>query len=135
MTKAKDIVSVFYMKNVKEIFKDFLNALASQDGEAAQAFYHDDATIFFREGSYYGKFQIKMILQNTFSIIKDETFDVKNLNWNFQSDQFATCTFEYNWTGTIQGKQFVTPGRGSLAWVCTDGDWKIILEHFGPMPN
>lgn len=123
------------MKNIQEIFKDYLDALASQNFESAIAFFHDDATVFFREGSYYGMFQIKMILQNTFSMIKDETFEVDKLTWNYQTDSVATCTFEYVWTGTIQGKRFTTPGRGSLTWVCTDGKWKIIIEHFGPMPN
>lgn len=123
------------MNNIQERFKDYLDALASQNFESAIAFFHDEATVFFREGSYYGKFQIKMILKNTFSIIKDETFDVERLTWNFTTDSFATCTFEYIWKGTIQGKRFTTLGRGSLAWVCIDGTWLIILEHFGPMPN
>lgn len=122
-------------KNVKEVFNDYLNALGSQKWEDCLSYFHDDATVFFREGSYYGKFQIKVILQNTFSIIKDETFEVANQKWNYEAETFATCSFEYVWTGTIQGKTFVTPGRGTLAWVLDNGEWKIVVEHFGPMPN
>ena len=62
-------------KNVKEVFNDYLNALGSQKWEDCLSYFHDDATVFFREGSYYGKFQIKVILQNTFSIIKDEKIE------------------------------------------------------------
>ena len=109
--------------------------MASQNYESAIAFFADDATVFFREGSYYGRFQIKMILKNTFSIIKDETFTIQNLDWNYIGESFATCTFEYEWIGTIQGKRFTTPGRGSLAWAKIDDNWQIVLEHFGPMPN
>ena len=123
------------MKNVKEIFKAYLEALASQNFETAIDFFADDATVLFREGSYFGKFQIKMILKNTFSIIKDETFEIQNLTWNYETDNFATCTFEYNWSGIIQGRRFVTPGRGSLAWANINDKWQIVLEHFGPMPN
>lgn len=123
------------MKKIQEVFKEYLQALASQNFESAIAFFHDDATVLFREGSYFGAFQIKMILQNTFSIIKDETFTVDKLNWNYVANDFATCSFEYVWEGTIQGKSFVTPGRGSIAWVLENNTWKIVLEHFGAMPN
>ena len=135
MPKLKEFVSFVVLKNLKKLFKVFFVALPSQNYESAIAFFADDATVFFREGSYYGKFQIKMILKNTFSIIKDETFEIQNLDWNHVEERFATCTFEYNWSGTIQGKRFVTPGRGSLAWANIEGSWRIVLEHFGPMPN
>ena len=123
------------MKNVEETLKKYLQALESQNYESAISFFADNATVLFREGSYYGKFQIKMILKNTFSIIKDETFIVKNLNWNYKNDSFATCTFEFDWSGVIQGRRFVSPGRGSISWANIEGKWLIVLEHFGPMPN
>ena len=61
MTIFKDIVSLVFMKNIKEVFKEYLEALASQKYESAITFFADDATVLFREGSYFGKFQIKMI--------------------------------------------------------------------------
>lgn len=135
LTNLKLIVSLMTMISVEETLKKYLEALALQDYELAIDFFADEATVLFREGSYFGKFQIKMILKNTFSIIKDETFDIRNLTWNFKSKDFATCTFEFDWSGIIQGRRFASPGRGSLSWANINDKWQIVLEHFGPMPN
>ena len=123
------------MENIEDRFKNYLKALEKQSFEEAIDFFADNATVLFREGSYYGKFQIKMILKNTFSIIKDETFEIQNLNWNYKSETFSTCTFEFDWSGIIQGRRFSSPGRGGIAWANIDGKWQIVLEHFGPVPN
>lgn len=125
-----------HMKNkIFDTFNDFLKALDTQDGTVSASFYHPNCTVIFTEGTYRGRDQICGILIKTFSIIKDEKFLVNKLDWNIITDDFATCTFEYNWIGTIQGKRFSTPGRGTLAWVADDGKWFIINEHFSTMPK
>lgn len=122
-------------KTVTQSFDEFIKTLDLQDGEKAAEFYHPNCTVIFTEGTYRGKSQIQMTLTKTFSMIKEEKFLVNKLDWNIIQEEFATCTFEYKWLGTIQGKRFTTPGRGTLAWVYEDGKWMIINEHFSIMPK
>lgn len=121
--------------SVKKIFDDYIQALATQSWEAAEAFFHEEATVIFAEGTYRGKRQIAMAIGKTFSMIRDEHFEVRNLHWTIVKEAFATCTFEYEWSGTINNKRFTNPGRGTLAWVNDNSRWQIINEHFGPMPR
>ncbi len=121
--------------SIEKIFDDYIQALATQSWEAAETFFHEEATVIFAEGTYCGKRQIAMAIGKTFSIIRDEHFKVRNLRWNLKRETFATCTFEYEWSGTINKKRFTNPGRGTLAWVHENGCWQIINEHFGPMPR
>ncbi|NLM17294.1 MAG: nuclear transport factor 2 family protein [Candidatus Riflebacteria bacterium] len=124
------------MTDVEMVFAKYMQTLSDQKPDAATSFFHENATVFFREGSYFGKNQISQILKNTFSIIKDETFTPSKVNWHYKSNDTAACTFQYEWSGRIQGKRFTTLGRGSLTWVKDiNGDWKIITEHFGPTPK
>ncbi len=120
---------------IEKIFNDYIEALATQSWEAAAPFFHERATVIFTEATYYGKSQVSGAIGKTFSLIRDENFKVSNLNWNLVTRDSASATFEYVWSGTIQGKRFTNPGRATIVWVCEDGHWQIINEHFGPMPK
>lgn len=118
-----------------QTLNNYIDALASQSWEAASVFFHENATVVFAEGTYHGKSAIGNAMKKTFSLIKDELFDIHDVRWNLKTDAFATCNFNFKWTGTINGKRFTNPGRGTLVWIKEDGNWLIINEHFGPMPR
>lgn len=120
---------------IEKTFNDYIEALATQNWQAAAPFFHEQATVIFTEATYHGKQQVSGAMCKTFSIIRDESFKVTNLKWNIVTADFASGTFEYVWSGTIQGKLFSSPGRATIAWVCENGHWQIINEHFGPMPK
>jgi len=120
---------------LEKIFYDYIDALATQSWEAAAPFFHQRATVIFTEATYYGKEQVSGAIGKTFSIIRDESFNISNLKWNIITENFASGTFEYVWSGTLQGKRFTNPGRATIVWVLENGSWQIINEHFGPMPK
>lgn len=121
--------------NVEETLKAYESALATQSWDAAAGFFHENATVIFTEGTYRGKSQVGAAIRKTFSLIKDENFVITNLHWNLKSEEFSCCTFEYEWSGTINKNRFTTQGRGTLAWIYEDSRWQIINEHFGLMPR
>lgn len=121
--------------NVETTLSDYIAALDTQSWEAADGFFHENATVIFAEGTYRGKAQIATAIRKTFSMIRDEDFVISNLNWNIRQEQFATCTFDFEWSGTLNNKRFTNPGRGTVAWLNESGRWQIINEHFGPMPR
>lgn len=120
---------------VEETLNEYIAALATQSWDAADGFFHQNTTVIFAEGTYRGKGQVGIAIRKTFSMIKDENFVITNLHWNMKTEQFATCTFDYEWSGTLNNRRFTTPGRGTLVWIFDNGRWQIINEHFGPMPR
>lgn len=121
--------------NVEETLGLYIKALATQSWDAAESFFHQNATVIFAEGTYYGKEQVGNAIHKTFSLIKDEDFSISDLKWTIRTDAFAVCTFVFDWSGTINGKRFTSPGRGTIVWVFAENEWKIINEHFGPLPR
>ncbi|PKL42735.1 MAG: hypothetical protein CVV41_11920 [Candidatus Riflebacteria bacterium HGW-Riflebacteria-1] len=122
-------------QKLDEVLNNYIDALASQSWDAASVFFHEKATVIFAEGTYHGKSSIGAAISKTFSMIKDEFFDIRDIRWNLQTDQFASCTFCFKWEGTLNGNRFTNPGRGTLVWVNENGQWLIINEHFGPIPR
>ena len=122
-------------KTVEKTLENYLLGLSKQSWSAVEEYFHDNCTIHFIEATYQGKKQIGTAIGKTFSMIKDEDFILENIKWNHKSDTFAACTFVYKWTGTIHGRRFTTPGRGTIVWVKEDDRWQIVVEHFGPMPK
>ncbi|NCB39309.1 MAG: nuclear transport factor 2 family protein [Erysipelotrichia bacterium] len=120
---------------VEETLREYESALATQSWDAAEEFFHDNATVVFVEGTYFGKKQVGLAIHKTFSMIKDENFVISGLHWTMKRDNFASCTFQFEWSGTINRKRFTNLGRGTLVWIHEDGRWQIVNEHFGSMPK
>lgn len=123
------------MNTVQDEMKLYEAALSNQTWEAVQDFFHENCTVVFAEATYFGKKQVSGAIQKTFSLIKDESFLLTNINWTITRDDFASCTFHFEWSGTINGKRFTNPGRGTALWVKENDRWQIVNEHFGPMPR
>ena len=118
-----------------ETIKNYEQALANQNWDSVAEYFHNDCVVIFSEATYYGKLQVGMAIDKTFSIIKDESFKLSDIKWIYQSELFATCVFNYTWSGTMNKKTFSSAGRGTLAMVKTDDGWQIITEHLGPLPH
>jgi ketosteroid isomerase-like protein len=123
------------MNTVEETIKLYEAALAKQDWQAVKDFFHDNCTVVFAEATYYGKNQVENAISKTFSLIKDENFVLFNIVWAIVREDFASCTFHFEWSGTINMKRFTKPGRGTIFWVKENGRWQVVTQHFGPMPK
>ncbi|MEW6711802.1 MAG: nuclear transport factor 2 family protein [Candidatus Riflebacteria bacterium] len=123
------------MKTVQETLKLYEIGLSKQSWEAVKDFFHENCTVIFAEATYFGKNQVAGAIQKTFSLIKDESFTLSEINWTIIRESFASCTFNFEWAGTINGKRFVNPGRGTAVWAHENEKWQIVNEHFGPMPR
>ena len=135
LTMDESTDRLLFMKKVQETLMQYEAALGKQSWEAVEEFFHEDCTVVFAEANYYGKKQVGSAIRKTFSLIKDENFALSEIRWTIVRDNFATCTFNFEWAGTINGKRFVNPGRGTAVWIHENNRWQIVNEHFGPVPR
>jgi ketosteroid isomerase-like protein len=102
--------------------KDFSNVAPLIDGEAVY---------WFSDGSYTGTEQIKEAFERTWSIIKEETYTITNLEWISECEHTAVCIYEFHSKGMVAGSNHGFSGRGTnvLRRTTTNDGWKIIHEH------
>ncbi len=120
---------------VENTMNSYLEALSEQKWSAVELFFHEAATVVFAEGTYFGKSQVEQAMGKTFSLIRDENFKVSEINWNFQKESCASCTFAYQWSGTLSGQRFSNKGRGTMLWAKETDRWMIVNKHLGPSPR
>jgi ketosteroid isomerase-like protein len=119
----------------EKLLSDYKNALTTQDWNKVAPLIHQDACFIFSEGTYLGKAAIEAAVTKTFDLIKSEHYLIKNLVWIYVSDLCATCTYEFNWSGLIDGVSEQGSGRGTTVIVNDSEKWVIIHEHLGPSAN
>ena len=119
----------------KSLLKQYEQALSTHKWEVVAPLIDDDACFVFSEGTFEGKFNIGLAIQKTFEIIKDEKYCIKGVRWIHVQDDCALCTYDFFWSGLIDGVLKEGSGRGTSLLVRDSTGWKIKYEHLGPPPQ
>jgi ketosteroid isomerase-like protein len=94
---------------------------------------HSDACVTFSNGTVHkGRQEVRAAFERNFSSIRDEIYTISNVHWVMKSDRAAVYLFDFNWSGTINGKPASGAGRGTSVLIMDDGKWKLLVEHLGP---
>lgn len=107
-------------------------ALTLQSWDALAPFIDDNACFVFSNGTYLGKAHIETAIRATFALIKDEKYRIDNVHWVHVSNDCALCTYQFFWSGTIEGVAAHGSGRGTGLLVKNKAGWTIKHEHLGP---
>jgi ketosteroid isomerase-like protein len=91
-----------------------------------------DATYWFTEGSYHGIEAIRSAIERTFATIRNEVYQIKDLEWVVVSAELAACRYRFSWNGVIDGQPESGSGRGTNVLTKRDGTWKMLHEHLSP---
>lgn len=118
--------------NPEDFVKRYEEALSTQKWQAVEALIHADCVTTFTSGTYRGKEQVEDIFRRNFDLIKNEHYAIGNVHWVVKEADYAVFTFNYNWSGIINGKQAEGGGRGTSVIVSRGGQWQLISEHLGP---
>ena len=89
----------------------------------------EDAAYWFSDGSYRGLAEITGAIERTFQAIRDEVYEITDLEWVVLSAEYAVCRYRFGWTGLIGGQPGSGRGRGTNVVVKRDGGWKMLHEH------
>ncbi|MFI1092272.1 YybH family protein [Streptomyces sp. NPDC020917] len=89
----------------------------------------EDATYWFSDGSHHGLDEIAGAIKRTFDAIRDEEYEIRDLEWVVLADDHAVCRYRFFWTGAVDGRPRSGAGRGTNVLVKRDGAWKMLHEH------
>lgn len=89
----------------------------------------EDAVYWFSDGSYQSLGEIAEAIERTFGAIRDETYEIKDLEWVVLTADHSVCRYRFFWTGVIDGQPRSGEGRGTNVIVKRDGVWKMQHEH------
>lgn len=88
-----------------------------------------DAVYWFTDGSYRGRAAIEEAVSRTFAAIRDEVYEIHDLDWVTVGEESAVCRYRFHWTGLVDGKPASGEGRGTNVLTRRDGRWQILHEH------
>ncbi len=90
----------------------------------------DDAIyLFSNQTAHVGKPAIRNAIQANFEAIEGETYRIQNSRWLASSNDVAACVYEFDWSGTRNGRPVSGHGRGTTVIRRADGRWKVAHEH------
>jgi ketosteroid isomerase-like protein len=87
------------------------------------------AVYWFSDGSHHGREAVLTAIAETFATIRDEIYQISDLEWITYSDQHAVCRYRFAWTGTVDGQVRSGNGRGTNVLTNNAGTWQMLHEH------
>ncbi len=120
----------------EEFVKSYESALGTQDWKVVEPLVSENVTVTFSNGAIHiGKENVQKAFEKNFSIIKNENYTVENIRWLVKDNKYAVYVFEFNWTGSIEGKSASGNGIGTSVLIKEDTKWKLLTEHLGRKPD
>lgn len=89
----------------------------------------EDAVYWFSDGSHRGRAEIAGAIERTFATIRDETYEISDVEWVALTPGHAVCRYRFSWTGVVDGQARSGAGRGTNVLVRRDGGWLVLHEH------
>ncbi|WP_052397095.1 YybH family protein [Streptomyces sp. NRRL F-5123] len=104
-------------------------AANSHDVDRVMPLIAEDAVYWFTDGSHRGRAEIAGALARTFAAIREETYEISDVEWVVLAPAHAVCRYRFRWTGVVGGRTRSGTGRGTNVVVRRDGGWKMLHEH------
>jgi ketosteroid isomerase-like protein len=104
-------------------------AANSHDIDRVAPLIAEDATYWFSDGSHQGIAAVRAAIERTFASIRDEIYQIRELEWVVLAPDTAVCRYRFRWEGVVDGKPRSGRGRGTNVIARRDGAWKMLHEH------
>lgn len=90
--------------SLTEFIRTYEQATNSHDITQLVPLIASGAVYWFSDGSHRGREAILSAIAKTFATIRDEIYQIDDLEWIAQSDDHAICRYRFAWTGTINSR-------------------------------
>jgi uncharacterized protein (TIGR02246 family) len=118
------------MQSPSDYKRELIQRMRQKDLDGTLELIADDAVYFWSNGSaMFGKTAIAHAMKINFETIRNDTYDVLDVQWLVDSDDIAVCIYRFRWTGEIEGKSASGQGRGASVLRRIDGKWRTIHEN------
>lgn len=88
-----------------------------------------DAVYWFTDGSHRGRDAVLAAISQTFATIRDEVYQINELELIATDSNQAVCRYHFAWTGIVDGQPRSGSGRGTNVLIKNDGAWQMLHEH------
>lgn len=127
------------MKNIiielENALYEYITATNTHNFKNVRECIDNNAVYWFSNKSCVSVDSISDYFNHVWSIIKDEKYEAKNVEWISVSETSATCIYNYHWEGYVDNELKSGGGRATNIFNKKDGKWILIHEHLSPFPN
>lgn len=117
---------------IMEFIQAYEKAISTQNWGSIEELIHTDCVVTFTNGTYKGKSEVESIFRKNFDLIKEEIYSITNIHIVSEKSDYAVFTFNFKWSGIINGQPADGGGRGTSVVVKENASWQLISEHLGP---
>lgn len=114
---------------LSDFIRQYESATNSHNFDEIEPLVSTNASYLFNDGTFKGLQDIRKAFENTWHKVQSEVYRVEDLRWVIISDEVAVCTYEFYWTGLIDGEEKSGRGRGTNVINKQDGQWRVVHEH------
>ena len=113
-----------------EFMRAYETVLNAHDLDGTLALIADDAVFLFSNETFHvGKAAIAEAIRANFDAIRLETYRISGLRWLAESDDVASCVYEFHWAGEVGGQAASGSGRGPSVLRRVKGEWRVAHEY------
>jgi ketosteroid isomerase-like protein len=95
----------------------------------------EDAVFWFTDGSFRGLEAIQNAFQRTWAVIRDEQYQIVDVEWLSVEPNSAACIYTFRWQGIIDGAIHQGSGRGTSLLRKKGETWQVAHEHLSRFPD
>lgn len=115
--------------DISAFVREYERVTNTQDPDRVAALIAEDATYWFTDGSYVGRNAIREALARTWRTIRDETYEIRDLEILDERPDLGVFRYRFHWSGVVDGESKSGEGRGSNIAVRRAGRWLMLHEH------
>ena len=117
------------MEEPADFLKRYENATNTHNFENVRPLVAPNATYFFSDETLNRIDEIGDAFERTWNRIQNESYLISNVEWVSVETKSAVCTYQFNWSGLVNGVEKSGEGRGTNVLVKTDVGWQMAHEH------
>ena len=122
------------MTAAAQLLDAYQAALATQDWAEVEPLMDARVCVTFSDGRHFrGREAVREAFERNFALIVDEVYEIRDVHWVDVDLSHATCTYEFHWSGLIEGKPAAGAGRGTSVLTNAHGAWLVLAEHLSPL--